>query len=59
MDAMPAWRRSVVHMMSLRHIRDRMLSGCASHIDAEAVAPIVTDETVPISARCIWPLIGF
>jgi hypothetical protein len=34
----------MVHMMALRQIRDRALSGCASHIDADAVAAIVTDE---------------
>jgi hypothetical protein len=45
--------------MALRQIRDRILSGCASNIDAEAVPAIVTDEIAPIPARCIGQLLGF
>jgi hypothetical protein len=34
----------MVHMVALRLIRDWTLSGCASHVDADAVAAIVADE---------------
>jgi hypothetical protein len=45
--------------MALRQIRDRIVSGCASHIDVEAVAAIIRDEIAPISVRYIRPLIVF
>jgi hypothetical protein len=59
MDAMPAGRRSVVHMMVLRHMRERMPAVHASNTYVIAMGSIITDETAPFSARCIWPLICF
>jgi hypothetical protein len=44
MEGCHAGRRCMVQTMALRQIRDRILSGCASHIVAEAVSAIVTDE---------------
>jgi hypothetical protein len=44
MEECHARRCNMVHMMGLRQIRNRTLSECALHIDADAAAAIVTDE---------------
>jgi hypothetical protein len=49
----------MVHATALRHIREGKPSGCASHIGAEAVSVLVTEEMASVSAMCIGPLIDF
>ena len=49
----------VIHMMAMKLIQYRISQGCASRIDAQALADICDDEIAPIPAIRMMSMLGF